>query len=239
VHRVDQGVSPQAENYLADEASWGVLKAGCVNRGLFKETEHKRLPSDFVVDLNLKVEEGDVLASRASGSPQLVGSVGRIRTLHYHLILSDKTFRLRFKSLVDPDFMVLTMNSRYYRLQVERAISGAEGLANNLPLSALRAFVFAIPPLPEQEQIVLSLSDTTARLDTAIRRLEDEISLIHEYRTRLITDVITGQLDVRKAAASLPDELGEPDEMSVADGILEEADGADFEMDDLVEEVAE
>ena len=238
VHRVEQGVSPQAENYLADDGSWGVLKAGCVNRGFFKEAEHKRLPSDFVVDPNLKVEEGDVLVSRASGSPRLVGSVGRIRTLNYRLILSDKTFRLRFNSLVDPDFMTLAMNSRYYRLQVERAISGAEGLANNLPLSALRAFVFAVPPLPEQERIVFSLSGLTNRLDTAIERLEDEIRLIREYRTRLIIDVVTGQLDVREAASSLPYEDGEPDKMSLVDGILEEVDEADLGMDDTVEEVA-
>jgi type I restriction enzyme S subunit len=32
---VDQGVSPQAENALAEGGAWGVLKAGCVNRGVF------------------------------------------------------------------------------------------------------------------------------------------------------------------------------------------------------------
>ena len=37
VHRIEQGVSPQAESYLADGDAWGVLKAGCVNRGEFRE----------------------------------------------------------------------------------------------------------------------------------------------------------------------------------------------------------
>ena len=31
------------------------------------------------------------------------------------------------------------------------------------------------------------------------------IDLIHEYRTRLIADVVTGKLDVREAAAALPE----------------------------------
>jgi type I restriction enzyme, S subunit len=146
VYRIDQGISPQAENYLAEGASWGVLKSGCVNHGVFRQTEHKRLSHGFVFKEALAIQDGDVLVSRASGSPHLVGSVGRVMGLTYSLILSDKTFRLVFSARVDSDFMVLAMNSRYYRQQVRQAISGAEGLANNLPLSSLRGFVFAVPP---------------------------------------------------------------------------------------------
>ena len=70
-------------------------------------------------------------------------------------------------------------------------------------------------------------------------KLTSEIELVREYRTRLISDVVTGVLDVREAASGLPDEVGEPGEMSLADDILEEAGRADLEMDDLIEDVAE
>lgn len=221
VRRIDQGVSPQAENYLAEGASWGVLKAGCVNRGVFKESEHKRLPTGFVFDPSLAVAAGDVLVSRASGSPHLVGSVGRVPSLKYNLILSDKTFRPVFNQAVDPDFMVLAMNSRYYRQQVEQAISGAEGLANNLPLSSLRAFVFVIPPTEERRGIVDYLRMATEELGETVAHAEREISLLREYRTRLIADVVTGKLDVRDAAANLPAEA-EEFELSLASDELEE-----------------
>ena len=46
----------------------------------------------------------------------------------------------------------------------------------------------------------------TSGLATTISRLEREITLLREYRTRLVADVVTGKLDVRAAAASLPDE---------------------------------
>ncbi len=101
VKRIDQGVSPQAENYTAESGSWGVLKAGCVNRGEFRDSEPKRLPSDFVFDPALTVHLGDVLVSRASGSAHLVGSVGRVSALKYRLILSDKAFRPVFSEEVD------------------------------------------------------------------------------------------------------------------------------------------
>jgi type I restriction enzyme S subunit len=204
--KVEQGVSPQAENCLAEGNSWGVLKSGCVNHGIFREREHKKLPDSYVVDESLAVKPGDVLVSRACGSPHLVGSVGRVEDLRFKLILSDKTFRPIFSSSVDPDFMVLAMNSRYYRHQVEQAISGAEGLANNLPLSSLRAFYFPIPPLGEQREIVARVGRFVTSIDNLIAKVETEIALIREFRTRLISDLVTGKWDVQAIVKSLPAE---------------------------------
>ena len=42
--------------------------------------------------------------------------------------------------------------------------------------------------------------------NAAIVRARRQIELLQEYRTRLIADVVTGKLDVREAAAQLPDE---------------------------------
>lgn len=233
VRRIDQGVSPQAENYLAEDGSWGVLKAGCVNHGVFRQLEHKRLPPGFTIDPNIVVREGDVLVSRACGSPHLVGSVGRVESLSYRLILSDKTFRPVFKSDVFPEYMVLAMNSRYYRQQVEQAISGAEGLANNLPLSSLRGFVFAIPPLLEQHRIAQHLHECLLGLLTTVNRTDRETSLLREYRTRLIADVVTGKLDVREAAAKLQEEL------EAAEPPDEDEQISDEEVEDEVEDELE
>ena len=62
------------------------------------------------------------------------------------------------------------------------------------------------PPAEEQWRIVGKIHGETAELDTAITRLERQIELLREYRTRLVADVVTGKLDVREAAARLPDE---------------------------------
>ena len=165
VKTIDQGVSPLATGFLAEGNSWGVLKSGCVNRGVFRETEHKQLSQSFKIDSSIVVKPGDVLISRACGSPSLVGSVGRVGKLHYNLILSDKTFRPNFEESVDVDFMVLAMNSTYYRRQVEQAISGAEGMANNLPISSLRDFSLAIPPLDEAKAIAFSINKRLAGIN--------------------------------------------------------------------------
>lgn len=63
-----------------------------------------------------------------------------------------------------------------------------------------------LPPAEEQRQIVGSIDAESRPVNTTISRLEREIELLREYRTRLVADVVTGKLDVRAAAAQLPDE---------------------------------
>lgn len=219
IRGIDQGVSPLAEAGLADNDSWGVLKAGCVNGGVFRETEHKRLPSDFRIDPRHIVNAGDVLVSRACGSPQLVGSVGHVDSLSYRLILSDKTFRLNLREKDLTPFLVAAMNTCYFREQVEMAISGAEGLANNLPVSALKDFWLAVPPLSEALSITSHLEGNTQELTSSISRNQAQVELLREYRTRLIADVVTGKLDVREAAARLLDEVEEPNTLNEEDAL--------------------
>ena len=57
----------------------------------------------------------------------------------------------------------------------------------------------------------MHVADTVADSTNAIAALEREIDLMREYRTRLIADVVTGKLDVREAAALLPDDADEPE----------------------------
>lgn len=197
--RVDQGVSPQAENALVEGEEWGVLKTGCVNGGTFHEREHKRLPEDFPVDPKLAIHAGDLIVSRANGTPSYVGSAALVEQVDLNLILSDKLFRLVPRPEVDAQFLAWSMNSRAYRSQVEGSISGAAGLANNLPLSDLRSFKFPCPEISTQKQLVKHINEQTAHIDTLIVKAEEHIALAKERRSALITAAVTGQFDVGTA----------------------------------------
>jgi len=63
-----------------------------------------------------------------------------------------------------------------------------------------------LPPADEQRRIVHVIREESLELDTVITRLKRQIELLREYQTRLVGDVVTGKLDVREAAARLPDE---------------------------------
>ncbi|MGI6695776.1 MAG: restriction endonuclease subunit S [Christensenellales bacterium] len=67
------------------------------------------------------------------------------------------------------------------------------------PSSFLRVYS-PFPPIEEQEKIVLYLKKQCKKTDTLIENINREITLLVEYRTRLISDVVTGQIDVRDAA---------------------------------------
>ena len=88
-----------------------------------------------------------------------------------------------------------------------------------------------LPSISEQEGLLKQIDGECARVAATHDRAHREIDLLHEYRTRLIADVVTGKLDVRKAAAGLPDEVEEPDPFdetgALTDGEEEPSDGFD------------
>jgi len=119
------------------------------------------------------------------------------------------------------------MNAPYYRRQVRLAISGAEGLANNLPLSSLRDFLFFVPPTGEASLIHHSLDRDLRQIQQALEGAEREISLLQEFRTRLIADVVTGKLDVREAATRLPEDIEEPEPIDEPEEPFEDSEAFD------------
>jgi type I restriction enzyme, S subunit len=103
---------------------------------------------------------------------------------------------------VAPDFVVQQLRSSEPWLKSTASTATIpildSGIVNRLPV--------AVPPVSEQERILSALFIEALPLTTAISRLEREIDLHREYRTRLVADVVTGKLDVRDAAERLPDE---------------------------------
>ena len=62
-----------------------------------------------------------------------------------------------------------------------------------------------LPTVDEQESIIRWIKSISMQAERNAKLGDREIDLLHEYRTRLIADVVTGKLDVREAAAGLPE----------------------------------
>ncbi len=93
----------------------------------------------------------------------------------------------------------------------------------------LGAFKVAVPPLPEQTAIARFLDKTSSRIDDAIARAQRKVELLREYRERLISDVVTGKLDVREAATRLPQESDKSASISDSDDLADSEGHDDIE----------
>lgn len=75
---------------------------------------------------------------------------------------------------------------------------GANGITRyGLSQNAIKSGYFPLPPISEQREIVLHITNECNEIDAAIKQANREIELIREYQTRLIADVVTGKVDVR------------------------------------------
>ncbi|MBK8099852.1 MAG: restriction endonuclease subunit S [Planctomycetes bacterium] len=108
---------------------------------------------------------------------------------------------------------------------VEERAGGIIGLVH-VTKPELGSVHVPIAPVKEAQALAGRIDEVTAGVDCAIARLEREIDLLREYRTRLVADVVTGKLDVREASRNLlddPHNAGEPSADEPEDLVDEEA----------------
>lgn len=104
-------------------------------------------------------------------------------------------------ALVSPEFLRLALVGAYLEL---RAMSDDSGSTKGaLTCEALKRFKIAVPPPNEQRSVIDWINSHLKTANSTLHRVEREIGLLKEYRTRLIADVVTGKLDVRKATERL------------------------------------
>jgi type I restriction enzyme S subunit len=96
-----------------------------------------------------------------------------------------------------------------------------------LTCGGLKHFKVAVPPLENQAHLVAQTEEATHAVTNGISRVQREISLLAEYRSRLVSDVVIGRLDVRDAAIQIAVEV------DVVEAPEEAVGESDTEIDDV------
>ena len=132
----------------------------------------------------------------------IIGSVGLSR---YRGCLSPVYYVLTRRSKSDhPQYLNSYFQTRPLQESLVRIGKGILAHRMRIPMELLKCEPFPHPPFEEQADIVSFLDDTTRSIGAAVAGSRHQIERVREYRTRLITDVVTGKVDVREAAAGLP-----------------------------------
>ena len=114
----------------------------------------------------------------------------------------------------EPRYFTALFRTRAYMAEVDRYSHGIVKDRNRLYWEDFKQMRTPYPPPSEQATIADAIDHLTATTEDGIRRIERQSVRLREYRTRLIADVVTGKVDVREAAATLPavDPLADEDD---------------------------
>lgn len=178
------------------------------------------------------LKRGDILVEKSGGGDRT--PVGRLVVYNEDFPAITSNFVARYRPLAEsprPMYIANALASAYRLGITWPAVRQTTGIQNLVEVE-YRAIPIPIPPRPEQDAIVSKIAEISQLAHTTQERLVREIELLREFRSRLTSDVVTGQVDVREIAATLPDLTGEvlfsaDDEFTDEESVESEFQGAD------------
>lgn len=190
--RIGNGSTPERENPAYwDGGTYPWLNSSSVNRSPISYADQ------FVTERALKechlprVQPGSVLVA-LTGQGKTRGTAAVLdfeATINQHIAYVTPS-----RKVVTADYLQLVFGAAYGEL---RRISDDLGSTKGaLTCSDISNFKVPLPPLAEQEQIVLAVRQKTKQVDATIALIEQSIQRLGEYRSALITAAVTGEIDV-------------------------------------------
>lgn len=126
------------------------------------------------------------------------------------------------RKLWNPEYFQMVFSSKENKERLQSSSFGST--MANLNAAQVGRMRMQRPTLPRQESAVREVRRAQADHALRLALVTREITLLQEFRTRLVADVVTGQIDVRAIAATLPDAPESFDNTgSATDDDLEEA----------------
>lgn len=164
----------------------------------------------------VKPEPGDVLYTKG-------GTTGVARAVDldfpFQVWVHIAVLKLQ-RERIDPKYLAYCLNSPRCYEQAQLFTRGATN--QDLGLGRMKDIELPVPAsLNQQAEIVSYLDAETGRFAIAADKLAKEIELLHEYRARMVAEVVTGQVDARHASMNLADLSPLPDPLAEADMALD------------------
>lgn len=168
------------------------------------------------------VHEGDIFFTRTSENINEVGMAAVCKRTIEKAVFSGFLIRCR------PCIALLNIDYMKYYLQIPAIRNHFSSMMNiviraSLGQNLLKQMPVVIPPINEQEEIAIYLDAQHSKYSVLIETMQKEIKALDELKTRLISDVVTGKIDVRDI--DIPE----------YDFVKEDADGEDEENPESVE----
>jgi type I restriction enzyme S subunit len=166
------------------------------------------IPGDFTVgDYYISEEKFKSLERYAVSSGDIlvscVGTFGKIAVVPDDIepgVINPRLIRLApDKTQITSLYLEQLLSSSFVFSQFEQVSRG--GTMGVINLGLLSELLLPIPSIKEQPELLERIKEISRDNSKAISLQEQQIQLLQEYRTTLISDAVTGKIDVREEAA--------------------------------------
>lgn len=167
-----------------------------------KESNHNYIPDDLSGYKVVRTHQFVINKMKAwQGSYGIAPCDGIVSPAYF-------VFNIDFDNL---EYFHHAIRSKVYVNFFAQASDGIRVGQWDLSIDKMKDIPFILPPSDEQAAIVESIKKNNAQADTTISALEKQIAVLQELRTRLISDVVTGRVDVRGIEVPDFEYVGEAD----------------------------
>ncbi|MEI8130252.1 MAG: restriction endonuclease subunit S [bacterium] len=176
---------------LEDTVSFVPMEAISENGKLeLQEKKYKEVKDGFTYFRN-----GDVVLAKITPCYEN-GKAGVMKGLKNGFGFGTTEFMvMRPKDSILADYLYYLIFSDKFRKSGEVEMRGTAG-QKRVTTSFVRNYEFSLPNLEKQKEIVNKLNEKTKLFDTAIRKTEQSIEILKEFKSSLISNVVTGKVKI-------------------------------------------
>lgn len=186
-----------------------------------KESNHNFIPDDLSGYKMVKKGQFAMNKMKAwQGSYGISNYTGIVSPAYF-------IFDVDFENL---EYFHYAIRSKVYVNFFAQASDGIRVGQWDLSINKMKEIPFIVPPEDEQKAIVEYIPVAFAKYDNAITKLTEEVETLHELRNKLISDVVTGQIDVRDIEVPDFEYVEETEDTSDDDELDEDVEANDEEV---------
>lgn len=193
-HRISGRLVYQPAQYFSDSGLPFIMGNNVTERGIVLD-ETKFIPPEVNARFaHHALREGDVVTVRV-GAPGVTAVVGP----NEDGLNCGSLMIIRRNPAFHSFWLAAVMNSPVVRAQIDLVQYGAA--QEQINITDAVNFWIPTPPLPEQRKIADVVRSKTAALDATADKVREQLLRLREYRQALITDAVTGRIEISTEAA--------------------------------------
>jgi len=196
---IESGCSVNAvDNPIENNSEYGVLKTSCVYNYYFEPNENKKILPEEYSRVKCPVKKNTIIVSRMN-TPELVGASGYVEESNNNLFLPDRLWQLNFSQQFEKavKFISVVLSSNIYRNLYSRISTGSSPSMQNISQISFADIEIILPPQDEINQILHKIEIFNFKVEEIKTRLSLQIEKLKEYRQSLISEAVTGKIDVK------------------------------------------